>query len=308
MATDRTPTASGRTRLGLPNKGKNPPIAHKDAEKAADKAHEQKTMKFATDKDLVNGLVESVGFHRDALNTELAVSLLFYAAHNEQTDEPVVKLPVKKGLRGIYEKAGYQCKDASGEDYKTVARRIGASAEFYRHQGGVETLRDWLADVQPRLQVEKLAERLAEYKFSGINAVLEYVGKPPVKGNRHPKLATPQPEAQATPAPPPHQLSDAGARGADRQPEGDDAKAAEGLDQDIEARRQDEESKRRDRRAEDNPDRAQVITKGKVKAVIAKDATPADIFDLIAELSALAAKLGHEQEQHQGEGDKGAQH
>lgn len=144
-----------------------------------------KPMAKPTEIQLVNALTNAEGFHRDALLIELAVGLSLFAT---MTDGSKVDLPMKKALRHIYEKAGYNCRTPEGEDYKTVARRVGVTASLFTHIGGHETIRDWVEDAPATKHVQRIQEALAPKKFSYISDVLAYVGKPVVvKRPRLPK-------------------------------------------------------------------------------------------------------------------------
>lgn len=123
----------------------------------------------------VNALMDAGGFHRDALQLELAVGLAVFAA---KADASKVDLQAKRALREVYEKAGYACKTPVGEDYKTVARRVSVAADLYQFLGGREVIVEWVEGVPTKQQVNKIAEHLKEYNFTGINSVLAYIGKP----------------------------------------------------------------------------------------------------------------------------------
>jgi hypothetical protein len=136
---------------------------------------------------LVTALIDAGGFHRDALQLELAVGLSLFSTLTEGSK---VDLAHKKNLRGIYEKAGYACKTPVGEDYKTVARRVGVTADLFQFIGGFETIKDWVEDAPMKQHVHIIMSHLQEYNFNGINSVLAHIGKPvAVKRPRHGKPA-----------------------------------------------------------------------------------------------------------------------
>lgn len=122
----------------------------------------------------VNALAGAEGFHRDALQLELAVGLSVFSV---KADAAKVPLDAKKALKDIYAKAGYACATPQGEDYKTVNRRINVAADLYQHIGGRETIVDWVGDASPRDQVKTIMEHVKNYKFDSINSVLAYMGK-----------------------------------------------------------------------------------------------------------------------------------
>lgn len=123
----------------------------------------------------VTALIDAGGFHRDALQLELAVGLAVFAT---KADATKVDLNAKRTLREVYEKAGYACKTPVGEDYKTVARRVSVAADLYQFLGGREVITEWVEGVPAKQQVQKIADQLKEYNFTGINSVLAYIGKP----------------------------------------------------------------------------------------------------------------------------------
>lgn len=141
-----------------------------------DQAIALRKMPKTNEKVLVDSLLSAISFHRDALELEMAVSLLFFGAKGETNS---VSLKTKKALREIYQRAGYDCVEVSGEDYKTVNRRINVSADFFVFVGGSETLIDWLEDATPSKQINKIVEELKGYNFSGVSAVQAYIGKTP---------------------------------------------------------------------------------------------------------------------------------
>lgn len=133
----------------------------------------------------VTALVNAEGFHRDALQLELAVGLSLFA---DKADADKATLASKKALREVYASAGYACSSPTGEDYKTVVRRVNVAADLYVHLGGRETINDWIADVAPKEQVSTVMEHVKALKFDSIYSVLAYVGKPVVvKRPRAPK-------------------------------------------------------------------------------------------------------------------------
>jgi len=145
----------------------------------------------------IGALADAGSFHRDALQLELAVGLSLFGVKAEPAK---VGIEAKRALREVYEKAGYACKTPVGEDYKTVARRVGVAADLFVFIGGRETLIDWVGDAPPKQQVNVIAEKLKEYNFTGINSVLAYIGKPvQVKRQRDTEGPTKAPEAPKQP-------------------------------------------------------------------------------------------------------------
>lgn len=140
----------------------------------------------------VTALTGAEGFHRDALQLELAVGLSVFSV---KADATKVGLDAKKTLRNVYALAGYACATPQGEDYKTVNRRINVAADLYQHIGGRETIVDWIGDAAPREQVKCIMEHVKGYKFDSINDVLSHMGKAIVTKRPRTAPATPASEA-----------------------------------------------------------------------------------------------------------------
>lgn len=157
-----------------------------------------KSMPKIADKVLLDNLTSAELLHRDALEIELAVGLTYLGLHS---DASKASKEAKKGLRAIYEKAGYACRTPAGEDYKTVMRKIGITSDLYGHIGGRETLVDWIGDAKTGKQVGAVVEHLKTYNFTGMADVQKYVGKGPVK--RAPRQQRAQTPAVQTSAPAP---------------------------------------------------------------------------------------------------------
>lgn len=191
MATTTTARAPRKT-ISLPKTAANTRASLKAGEKAPEARHD--APKPPSDSMWVHALQDAGGFHRDALQLELAVGLSLFSA---KADATKATLEAKKALREVYAKAGYACATPQGADYKTVMRRINVSADLYQFLGGRETVVDWVEDAQPRVQIARLVEKLKSYEFDGINSVLAYMGKPvAVKRPReaaHPSAPAPTP-------------------------------------------------------------------------------------------------------------------
>lgn len=123
----------------------------------------------------VAALKEAGGFHKSSFHIEMAVCLAFYNEH-EKAD-----LNAKKLLRPIYEKAGYDCKNPQGDDYKTVQRRISVAADLFSHVGGQETVYDWMDREVGAKGIAVLVKELEKHKLDNISLVKAYVGKPAVR-------------------------------------------------------------------------------------------------------------------------------
>lgn len=147
----------------------------------------------AADKEAVyvKALTEAEAFHKRSFFIEMAVCLAFYT-EREGTDKDA-----KKALRPIYERAGYDCKNPAGEDYKTVQRRISVAADLYNFLG--QDLHTWYEGKTGTDRIHAIAEQLEEQELDSISAVQTAAGKP--TGKRKYTKRTPQ--AQPPVAPPP---------------------------------------------------------------------------------------------------------
>lgn len=210
----------------------------------------------------VRALEKALGFGRSALYLEVAVSLAMFAASPTGAD-----LATKRVVMGIYSRAGFNT-DVDGEDYKTVNRRINASAALF-HKLGREAVLNAMHGLREGKAIESLCSYLGGFNFSGINAVLEYAGKPV-------KKVEPRIEGRAS---------------------GEHVAEAATTGERIEARRA-----RQPQPAVvvDNTD-GTIVFAGKLSIVVPSDATVAEVRVMVAKLSEFAdrmeASLGTPEEQ-----------
>lgn len=253
MARTATITASATRKAGA-----RPSI--KAQQKAVEEAVNKTTAHKPSESIWVSALLDAGSFHRDALQLELAVGLSLFAT---KADSTKVGLDAKKALREVYEKAGYACKTPVGEDYKTVARRIGVAADLYTFIGGRETITDWVEDAAPTKHVQKIMEHLKGYNFTGINSVLAYIGKP-VQTKR---MADTQGPAKAPEHPKAPEMSEA------------DKRVAEAASKAIQTRR--------DAEARGIPE-GRVFTHGNLTVVVPFEASYDDVVNIAMELMTFA--------------------
>jgi hypothetical protein len=125
-----------------------------------------------TPNSCVRALEKAIGFGKQALYLEVAVSLAVFASSSTGADRAT-----KRVIMEIYTKAGYNTK-VDGEDYKTVSRRINAAAALYT-KIGKESILTAMRGLREAKAIDSLCGYLDDtYNFTGINAVLEYAGKP----------------------------------------------------------------------------------------------------------------------------------
>lgn len=171
------------------------PLDVKAAMKAGERApRTHRKAKEPSDTVFVKALQAAEGFHRKAFFKEIAVCLAFYFTHKG------ADIKAKKALRPIYERAGYACKDAKGEDYKTVQRRISAAAALYLKLEAEDIKVDDLTDgEEPVKAIDKIADDLERRGLDSIQKVLVFSEKAPAR--RAP--AAPSAPVQPSPAPAP---------------------------------------------------------------------------------------------------------
>lgn len=180
-------STSRRATISLPKTAANTKAALKAGAKPTETPRHDEPPK-ANESVWINALSGAEGFHRDALQLELAVGLSVFSV---KADAAKATLPAKKALRDIYAKAGYACATPQGEDYKTVNRRINVAADLYQHIGGRETIVDWVGDASPKQQVAEIMAHVKQYDFNSVNDVLAHMGKAvAVKRPREPQAPT----------------------------------------------------------------------------------------------------------------------
>lgn len=111
---------------------------------------------------------------RLALQNELAVGLGIFFESGKVNKES------KGMLQMAYARSGYDCAEHTGKDYKTVMRRLGATALLF-DKIGFETLRLWIGHSVEIRMVYAIVDGLKPSMLNSIDDVLTYVGKPRVK-------------------------------------------------------------------------------------------------------------------------------
>lgn len=112
---------------------------------------------------------------RAALVNELAVGLgIFYEAGGATRD-------AKELLTAVYARSGYDCGTSSGADYKTVNRRVNATAALFETIGYEKIAEKVGHEVEGNL-VGSLVEALKPLQLYSIDHVLAYSGKPRANG------------------------------------------------------------------------------------------------------------------------------
>ncbi len=110
---------------------------------------------------------------RAAFQTEMAVGLAIYAEFGKAGKS------ARAALYQIYDAAGYSCKDASGEDYRTVHRRVTAAAKLFGHMG-LEKLTEMVGDLTDLKAIQAILEGVTKLDVTTINGMLA-LDKPAVE-------------------------------------------------------------------------------------------------------------------------------
>lgn len=214
-----------------------------------------------TSASCVRALEKAVGFGRSALYLEVSVSLAIFASSSTGADRAT-----KRVVMDIYSQAGFDVSH-TGPHYKTVNRRINASAALF-DKLGAKAVSIAMRGMREGKAIESLSSYLGEtYKFDSINAVLEFVGKPVEQTNT--------PEVRA-------------ARSAKEAAENN--AVAVGINARIEQRR----AERNKEIQQDLLDDATIVSAGQLSLVIPRDCTSAEIRAMVAKLNDFADRLDAE--------------
>jgi hypothetical protein len=128
--------------------------------------------KPVTEKAMIDAISDAGAWSKQALEMELATGLALFAANGG------VSLESKRQLQAIYVQAGYKADAISSEHYKTVRRRIDASAGLYEHIGHDEIV-SWIGRAKDRNAIQKIVSNLEEYNLDSIQSVFALIGKKP---------------------------------------------------------------------------------------------------------------------------------
>jgi len=214
------------------------------------------TRPSVTSNSCVRALEKAIGFGKSKLYLEVAVSLAVFASSSTGADRAT-----KRVVFGIYSQAGYDV-SPTGSDYKTVHRRVTASADLYNKLGRDEIVLA-MQGLREGKAIESLCAHLGDtYQFDSLNAVLEFVGKPVEQTNT--------PEVRA-------------ARAAKEVAENN--AVAAGVNARIAARQAE-----RHQQALDDSDGI-IVSAGKLSLVVPRDCIPAEIRAMASKLNDFADRM-----------------
>lgn len=138
----------------------------------------------------VSNINKAMTSRRLALQIELSVGLSVFAMHGSTSKE------ARDMLNQIYVNAGWRSADPRGLDYKTVNRRINATASLF-DKLGAEEINNAIGNNKEQRAINAIAKHLEHYKLLTVNDVFAFAGKP-VKVKEHkrtpPAANPPQPK------------------------------------------------------------------------------------------------------------------
>lgn len=114
-----------------------------------------------------NGLVMG----RQALLLELSVCVSIFAGAGSISRE------TKQLVADVYKQAGYDAENKQSRHYKTVNRRVNASAALYSKLGA-KKVAEWVGTREEDELLQAVATGLEEHKFESMDDVLEFAGRP----------------------------------------------------------------------------------------------------------------------------------
>lgn len=124
-------------------------------------------LSFSTCVKTLSGVTIS---RRGLLHLELAVGLAVFL------DAGVANKGSKNMLQEIYSRAGYDCADSKGKDYKTVNRRIQASAGLFG-KVSLEVLNHWVDGTKEGRLLHAISQQIVQFGFESMDDVLDHVGR-----------------------------------------------------------------------------------------------------------------------------------
>jgi hypothetical protein len=107
---------------------------------------------------------------RGLLALEMSVGLAVFV------DYGAANRAAKQMLMDVYAKAGYECQNHEGKDYKTVRRRIDASAGLYGKLTG-EVIAKWMDGKKENKLLQAVAHEISKLGFNSMDDVLDFIGR-----------------------------------------------------------------------------------------------------------------------------------
>jgi len=126
---------------------------------------------------------------KTAFQIELAVGLAVFLSYGDTAKQ------ARQMLSEAYNSAGYECLHVTGIDYKTVNRRINATAKLFEKL----PVAVWAGSHSEDRLLSALCLGLEPYEFFSVQDVLRYCGTQQVLPSRPALQVKPAPEAIAPP-------------------------------------------------------------------------------------------------------------
>jgi hypothetical protein len=119
---------------------------------------------------------------RAAFQTELAVGFAIFLVNNG------TERAARQILVDAYASAGYQCLQTSDQDYKTINRRVNATADLF-NRIGVKAVRKWAGKHNDDQLIAAMVEGLRPYELWTVSDVQRYAAPAPVPATPAPTAA-----------------------------------------------------------------------------------------------------------------------
>lgn len=128
---------------------------------------------------------------KTSFQIELAVGLAVFLSHGSTDKEARIM------LSAAYSAAGYECTHVTGIDYKTVNRRMNATAKLFERLGG--SVLAWAGKHDEDQLLSSICLGLEPYEFFGVQDVLRFCAPERVLPSRPRMEVKPAPDAIAPP-------------------------------------------------------------------------------------------------------------
>lgn len=124
-------------------------------------------------KRYIDALAQAQGFSKASVDLEVAVCLSIFAEAGD------ANITSKREVMKAYVGAGWKCAAHTEADYKTVSRRLNASAALFERMGGKKAIDEVTAGVPEDAHIGALVNHLAtKYELTSLNAVWAAAGRP----------------------------------------------------------------------------------------------------------------------------------
>lgn len=129
----------------------------------------------------IKHLNQSFLIGRRALVQELAVCVAIFAGAGN------ISIHTKQLVKEVYKAAGYDAENKKSRHYKTVNRRLNASAALYSKLGP-NVVKEWIGNTREDSMLVAISKGLETHRFDSLDDVLEFSGR---SNNRDRKVVKP---------------------------------------------------------------------------------------------------------------------